>query len=150
MGSLRVGHDWATSLSLFTVMHWTRKWQPAPVFLPGESQRRGTWWASVYGVAQNQARLKWLSCSSSKPQKPKTNIPKVVNFWWLVLLFVQHSELGLLHKLELDCPLEACIVYISIIQVWPNQFLSSVHQRAFYHCLEKINEKSIRCLKWIF
>ena len=39
MGSLRVGHDWATSLSLFTIMHWRRKWQPTPVFLPGESQR---------------------------------------------------------------------------------------------------------------
>ena len=41
MGSLRVGHDWATSLSLFTFMHWRRKWQPTPVFLPGESQGRG-------------------------------------------------------------------------------------------------------------
>ena len=38
MGSLRVGHDWANSLSLFTFMHWRRKWQPSPVFLPGESQ----------------------------------------------------------------------------------------------------------------
>ena len=37
MGSLRVRHDWATSLSLFTFMHWRRKWQPTPVFLPGES-----------------------------------------------------------------------------------------------------------------
>ena len=42
MGSLRVGHDWATSLSLFTFMHWRREWQPAPVFLPGESQGRGS------------------------------------------------------------------------------------------------------------
>ena len=25
MGSLRVGHDWVTSLSLFTFMHWRRK-----------------------------------------------------------------------------------------------------------------------------
>ena len=41
MGSPRVGHDWATSLSLFTFMHW-RKWQPTPVFLPGESQGRGS------------------------------------------------------------------------------------------------------------
>ena len=40
MGSLGVGHDWATSLSLFTFMHWRRKWQPTPVFLPGESQGR--------------------------------------------------------------------------------------------------------------
>ena len=41
MVSLRVGHDWATSLSLFTFMHWRRKWQPTPGFLPGESQGRG-------------------------------------------------------------------------------------------------------------
>ena len=32
MGSLRVRHDWATSLSLLTFMHWRRKWQPTPVF----------------------------------------------------------------------------------------------------------------------
>ena len=38
MGSLRVGQDLATSLSLFTFMHWRRKWQPTPGFLPGESQ----------------------------------------------------------------------------------------------------------------
>ena len=42
MGSPKVGHDWATSLSLFTLMHWRRKWQPTPVFLPGESQGRGS------------------------------------------------------------------------------------------------------------
>ena len=28
--------------SLFTLMHWRRKWQPTPVFLPGESQGRGS------------------------------------------------------------------------------------------------------------
>ena len=61
MGSLGVGHDWATSLSLFTFMHWRRKWQPTPVFLPGESQGRGAWWAAVSGVAQSRTRLKWLS-----------------------------------------------------------------------------------------
>ena len=42
VGSLRVGHNWATSLSLFTFMHWRRKWQPTPVFLPGESQGQGS------------------------------------------------------------------------------------------------------------
>ena len=42
MGSIRVRHNWATSLSLFTFMHWRRKWQPTPVFLPGESQGRGS------------------------------------------------------------------------------------------------------------
>ena len=42
MGLLRVGHNWATSLSIFTFMHWRRKWQPTPVFLPGESQGQGS------------------------------------------------------------------------------------------------------------
>ena len=42
IGSLRVGHDFETLLSLSTFMHWRRKWQPTPVFLPGESQGRGS------------------------------------------------------------------------------------------------------------
>ena len=45
MGSLRVRHDWVTSLWLFTFVHWRRKWQPTPVFLPGESQG----WGSLVG-----------------------------------------------------------------------------------------------------
>ena len=66
MGLLRVRHDWATSLLLFTFMHWRRKWQPTPEFLPGESQGREAWWAAVYGVAQSRTQLKQLSrnCSS--------------------------------------------------------------------------------------
>ena len=42
MALLRVRHDWVTSLSLSTFMCWRRKWQPTPVFLPGESQGRGS------------------------------------------------------------------------------------------------------------
>ena len=66
MASRRVGHDWATSLSLFTFMHWRRKWQPTPVFLPGESQgqrslvgcrlwdhRVGHDWSDLAAVASN-------------------------------------------------------------------------------------------------
>ena len=65
MRLLRVGHDWATSLWLFTFMHWRRKWQPTPVFLPGESQGRGSLVGCCLWVAQSQTRLKWLSSSSS-------------------------------------------------------------------------------------
>ena len=45
MGSLRVGQDSVTSLSLFTFLHWRRQWQPTPVFLPGESPG----WGSLVG-----------------------------------------------------------------------------------------------------
>ena len=47
MGWLGVGYDWVTSLSLFTFMHWRRKWQPTPVFLPGESHG----WRSLVGCS---------------------------------------------------------------------------------------------------
>ena len=50
-----------TRLSIFTFMHWRRKWQPTPVFLPGESQGRGSLVAAVYGVHRSQTRLKRLS-----------------------------------------------------------------------------------------
>ena len=45
MGSLGVEQDLATSFSLFTFMHWRKKWQPTPVFWPGESQG----WGSLVG-----------------------------------------------------------------------------------------------------
>jgi len=64
MGSQRVGHDWATSLSLFTFMYWRRKWQLQCSCL--ENPRDGgAWWAAIYGVAQSRTRLKRLSNSSS-------------------------------------------------------------------------------------
>ena len=70
MGSLGVGHDRATSLSLFTFMHWRRKWQATPVFLPGESH--GAWslvgrlqstrvdsiGSDLYRVTESQTQLK--------------------------------------------------------------------------------------------
>ena len=65
MGSLGVGHNWAASLSLFTFMHWRRKWQPTPVFLPGESQGR---WRLVgcrlWGLTESDMTER-LSSSSS-------------------------------------------------------------------------------------
>ena len=65
MDSRRVGHNWATSLSLFTFLHWRKKWQPTPVFLPGESQG----WGSLVGCRlwghTERTQLKWLSSSTS-------------------------------------------------------------------------------------
>ena len=39
------------------------------LFLPGEYQGRGAWWAAIYGVAQSRTRLKRLSSSSSLVSK---------------------------------------------------------------------------------
>ena len=34
-----------------------RKWQPTPVFLPGEFHGRGALWATIHGVAKSQRQL---------------------------------------------------------------------------------------------
>ena len=73
MGSLRVGYNWATSLSLFSFMHWRRKWQPTPVFLPGESQGRGM------SMGSHRVGHDW-SDSSSHPLRP-------LKPYWISLLF---------------------------------------------------------------
>ena len=61
MGSLRVGHDWATSLSLFTFTHWRRKWQLLAWRIPGTGEPGGL---PSMG-SQSWTWLKWLSSSSS-------------------------------------------------------------------------------------
>ena len=69
MGPLRVGHDWATSLSLFAFMHWRRKRQPTPVFLPGESQRRGSL-GGLLSMGSHRIRHDWSDLAAAAMPKP--------------------------------------------------------------------------------
>ena len=99
MGSRRVGHDCATSLSLFTFMHWRRKWQPTPVFLPGESQG----WESLVGcrlwgrtesdtteVTQQQQsnHPKWRC----KVQGSRLENPRDGGAWWAAVYGVAQGQ----------------------------------------------------------
>ena len=83
MGSLRVGHNWATSLSLFTFMHWRRKWQPAPAFCL-ENPRGREAWRAVQSMSSQQdvteqpstaqpqpSSLTRFSCSWHRQQRPE-------------------------------------------------------------------------------
>ena len=50
-------------------MHWRRKWQPTPVFLPGESQGRGSLvgyhlWGRTESDTTEATQKQQLSCSS--------------------------------------------------------------------------------------
>ena len=44
---LPIHHQLPELLSVFTFMHWRRKWQPTPVFLPGKTLGQRSWWATV-------------------------------------------------------------------------------------------------------
>ena len=94
MGSLRGRHDWMTSLSLFTFMHCRRKWQPTPVFLPGESQGRGSLVGCCLWGAQSWTWLKWLSSSNSKKRRSNQSILKEIS--------PEYSLAGLMLKLKLQ------------------------------------------------
>ena len=75
-------HDWATSLSLFTFMHWRRKWQPTPVFLPGKSHGR----RSLVGMTERLHFHFSLSCigegNGSPLQCSCLENPRDGGAWW--------------------------------------------------------------------
>ena len=82
------------SLSLFTFMHWRRKWQPLQCSCLENPRDGGAWWAAVYGIAQSRTRLKRLSSSSSRlfnnsyPHKCK-----VTSHSFLVCISVGNSDI---------------------------------------------------------
>ena len=118
MGSLRVGHDWATSLSLFIFMHWRRKWQPTPVFLPGESQGWGSLVGCVYGVAQSRTWLKWLSSSSIHSfvtLSPIGYTSFLIVFWnFFVFIFQKSSYNVYWHAFHWVYPVWGCLSLLNL------------------------------------
>ena len=104
MGSLRVRHDLATSLSLFTFMHWRRTWQPTPVFLPGESQGRGNpvgyrLWGRTESDTTEVTQQLAVCCILSAKAAPahfdakEKQIPHLLGVCVLYLMEIQHLDL---------------------------------------------------------
>ena len=100
--SLRVGHDWVTSLSLFTFMHWRREWQPTPVFLPGESHgQRSLVGCSPWG-REELGTTEWLhfhfslSCIGEGNGNPLQcsclENPRDGRAWWAAIYGVTQSR----------------------------------------------------------
>ena len=65
MGSWRVGHDWATSLSLSLSCIGEGNGNPLQCSCLENPREGGAWWAAVYRITQSRTGLKWLSSSSS-------------------------------------------------------------------------------------
>ena len=101
MGLLRVRHDWATSLSLFTFIHWRRKWQPTQVFLPGESHRRRSlvgcspWGCSESDMTERlhfHFSLSYIGEENGNPlQCSCLENPRDGGAWWAAIYGVTHS-----------------------------------------------------------
>ena len=65
MGSLRVRHDWATSLSHIGEGNGN----PLQCSCLEKSRDGGAWWAAIYGITKSWTLLKWLRSSSSRQHK---------------------------------------------------------------------------------
>ena len=123
-GSWRVGPDWATSLSLFTFMHWRGNGNPLQCSCLENPRDGGAWWAAIYGVAQSQTRLKRLSSSSSTLNrlqysgnmsftctgKPKNSCDSLYFYIWNLTY----------NKLELN------LQYLQNMPIWKGKFTSFV------------------------
>ena len=81
MGSWRVGHDWVTSLSLFTFMHWRRKLQSTPVFLPGWYQG---WWSLVGSRLWGRTvRHDWSDLAAAVAKVKLKSIQSCLTLFWV-------------------------------------------------------------------
>ena len=95
MGSRRVRHDWRTSLSLFTFMHWRRKWHPSPVFLPGESQGRepgGLPSMGSHRVGHDWSDLAAAAADYSSPGSSVRGILQTRILMWVAISFSRDSS----------------------------------------------------------
>ena len=110
MGSLRVEHDWVSSLSLFTFMHWRRKWQPTPVFLPGESQGCGS---LVGSMGSHRVGHDWsdLAAAAAVCKWVCMHVDMCVS----VILFVQMSQMWHMWQLPQDQSFHVCHAFLSTI-----------------------------------
>ena len=138
MGSQRVGHCWATSLSLFTCMHWRRKWQPTPVFLPGESHgRRSLVGCSPWGLKESDTaeRLHFhfsFACIGEGNGNPLQcsclENPRDGGSWWAAVCGVTQSRTRLkwLSSSSMTNDVKPLFLYILIIYISSFQVLVQI------------------------
>ena len=110
MGSLGVGHDWVTSLSLFTFMQWRRKWQPTPVFLPGESQGQEP--SGLPSMGSPRVGHDWCYLAAAVATTSQ------VAQWWRICLSMKEMQEMQVRSLGQKDPLEEEMVTHSSNLAW--------------------------------
>jgi len=136
-GSLRVGHDWATSLSLFTFMHWRRKWQPTSVFLPGESQgwgslvgcclwgrRVGHYWSDLAAAAADYKMTFFVF--QFIPPFPSPTVSKSYSFWLKVYFVCYKYSFFILVSFTQNLFFHSFILFCVYLYNWCVSLLSSI------------------------
>ena len=120
MGLLKVRHDWGTSLSLFTCMHWRRKWQPTRVLawkIPGTAEPGGLLYMGSHRVGHN-----WSDLAAAMDVSPMV----VLEFFFLP---------SWLHYWHLSNKVKQCnIVYSEKWKFWDLSLSSFPLSSPYNHC----------------
>ena len=128
MGSLRVGHEWVASLSLFTFMHWRRKWQPIPVFLPGESQGRGSL-MGCHLMGSHRVGHDWSDlAAAAAAYSMVTIVNTILHIWkWIKKTDLKSSQQKKIFVTVMMNVKWACCVISQYIQI-PNHYVAYLKQ----------------------
>ena len=124
MESQRVGHDWMTSLSLFTSCIGEGNGNPLQCSCLENPRDGRAWWAAIYGVAQSWTRLKWLSssmygCESWTVRKfEQWKIDAFELWYWRRLLRVpwtaRRSSQPILKEINPECSLKRLMLKLKL------------------------------------
>ena len=117
VGSLRVRHEWATSLSLFTSRIGEGNGNPLQCSCLENPRDGGAWWAAVYGVAQSQTWLTWLSSSMATSSRKPSRL--LVRFWTLSLF----SHRALCMSLQSSWCIALWLISLAQLLYWTESFL---------------------------
>ena len=167
MGSLRVGHDWATSLWLFTFLHWRRKWQPTPVGIlawriPGTgephgltsmgSHRVGHDWSDLAAIEGQAPIMRMILLMMEEKaerrekfqcvNRPKWGIESSTKALFAVqLLFTPKHSCHVQLSEWKDCFLMYCPIQAESMRNWPVDMVGS----HFYLLVSEIWKSSLLC-----
>jgi len=129
MGSLRVGHDWVTSLSLSCIGEGNGN--PLQCSCLENPKDGGAWWAAVYGVAQSRTRLKRLS-SSSPWRCPEMNTVNLGREWatriWFPFLVLTSRESFILPWCQSNVHIKAGFLLLVLCGFWYLGLFINNHQ----------------------
>ena len=131
MRSLGVGHDWGTSLSLFTFIHWRRKWQPTPVFLPGESQAGEP--GGLLSLGLHRVGHDWSDLTAAAAVHYKN---------WINNSYLIYLLLTLVEGLRGDCNLNYNVLFLI--------FKNAKATDKYLQWLNLRSRSMVLCLFWLF
>ena len=161
MGSLRVGHNWVTSLSLFTFMLGEGNGNPLQCSCLENPRDSEIWWAALYGVAQSRTRLERLGSSSSSSSFLESLYQSPSHHQWLsVIISFCHQFLPIYkNKTEHETGHCQCVQFLPVFVLhsiphsgWPRfktKILKIWSQTSSLSITWKLirNANSLRC--WI-